>query len=523
MFRAGKGPATAFPAPYDRLARAIASGDRQALRALVHEESYAALVAARALAEDRGLLPAERVRWVRFVLEEEGDRARLWAARVLEEAGALDEAARLYRVELLKEEALAGLLRLARRGSQEAVRGLLAARHYREALAYARDPLLKGRSLLGLGRAEEALPYLRGDPRLLGKALLRLGREKEALSTFRSASARLEAGRLLVRMGRVREAIPLLLEAGPRGRFEAAGLLEVGDADRAVRLYLELAGVPGPLADDAAFRAWVLARRRGDEEAVQGAYARLTGGLGLLAGKPLPRVRIPPPPPAPEGLGVVQALLRAGRGDWALGEAAYRARRAGGEVRRAWAWVLDVLGEPHLAARYGGPLLRWGTPWREAVLAEADRFGLDPWLLFAVMRVESAFDPGAVSPTGARGLFQFTARTWAEVAGKLGETGADPFDPHAAIRFGAYYLAWLRDRFGGDLRLAVLAYNGGPGYVSRGMRTYGSFEDFLRFQPRDEPREYLAKVWRDYAVYRALANRRSPPPAWLEAVRSHAR
>ena len=523
FFRTDKGAATALPAPYDRLARALSTGDRQALWVLVREEGYAALVAARALAEDGGLSPAERVRWARFVLEEEGDRARLWAARVLEEAGALDEAARLYRAELLKEQALAGLLGLARRGSQEAVRGLLNARRYREALAYARDPLLKGRALLGLGRAEEALPYLRGDPRLLGKALLRLGREKEALSSFRSAGARLEAGRLLVRMGRVGEAIPVLLAAGARGRFEAAGLLEAGDADRAVRLYLELSGEPGVLADDAAFRAWVLARRRGDGASEHRAYMLLSGGLGLLAGKPLPPIRVLPPPPAPEGLGVVQALLRAGHGDWALGEAAYRARRAGGEVRRAWAWVLEALGEPHLAARYGGPLLRWGTPWREAIFAEAERFGLDPGLLFAVMRVESAFDPGAVSPTGAKGLFQFTARTWREVAERLGEREADPFDPRAAIRFGAYYLAWLKDRFGGDLRLAVLAYNGGPGYVSRGMRTYGNFEDFLRFQPRDEPREYFAKVWRDYAVYRALANRRPPPPGWLEAVRPRAR
>ena len=518
LLRPGKGPAALLPAPYDRLARALATGERKALRALVREGSYAAVVAARALAEDRGLSPAERGKLARFVLEEEGERTRLWAARVLEEAGAADEAARLYRAELLKPEALAGLRRLAQKGSQEAVRGLLAARRYREALTFARDPLLKGRALLGLGRAEEALFYLEPEPGLLGKALLQLGRERAALAAFRRAGDRLEEGRLLARMGRVAEAIPVLLAAGPRGQFEAAGLLEARDADRAVELYLELADESGTLADDAAFRAWVLARRRGDEASEHRAYMLLSGGLGLLAGKPLAPIRVPPPPSAPEGLGVVRALMRAGHGDWALGEAAYRARRAGGERKRAWAWVLFALGEPQLAARYGGPLLRWGTPWREAVFAEADRFGLDPWLLFAVMRVESAFDPEAVSPTGAKGLFQFTARTWAEVAGRLGEAGTDPFDPRAAIRFGAYYLAWLKDRFGGDLRLAVLAYNGGPGYVARGMRTYGNFEDFLRFQPRDEPREYLAKVWRDYAVYRALASRRPAPPAWLEAV-----
>ena len=507
----------ALPPPYARLERALAAGDRTALRSLTAETSYAAVLAARALAEDPRLKAAERARWARFVLREEGDSARLWAARALEAAGFRDEAARLYRAELLKPGAVAGLLRLAEGGSQEAVAGLLAARRYRAALRYAKDPLLKGRALLGLGRAEEALIYLEADPRLFGKALLQLGRREEALRAFRAAGDRLAEGRLLAELGREEEAVRALLLAGSRGRFEAAGLLERRDPKRAIALYLEVASGKSPLADDAALRAYVLAQRRGDRASMQKAYARLSGGLGLLVGKPLPALSVEPlPRQAPAGFEVVRALAAAGHGDWARGEARYRARRAAGEARRAWAWVLFALKDVRGAARFGGLRLKYAAPWRESVFAEARARGLDPWLLYAVMRVESAFDPGAVSPTGARGLFQFTAATWREVASRLGAKAADPFDPEAAIRFGAYYLAWLKRRFGGDRRLAVLAYNGGPGYMRRGMERYGDFLDFLRFQPRDEPREYLAKVWRDYAIYRALARVSRRPPAFLE-------
>ena len=501
---------------YLELERALASRDRAALLRLAEGGCYEGVLAARALAEDAGLSPEERARWVARVLELEGAAARLWAAGVYEALGLGDEAARLYRAELLRPEAVAGLLRLARGGSEEAARGLLAARRYEEALAYTRDPLTRGRALLALGRAEEALSYLEKSPALLGRAYLALGQLEKARRAFAEAGDLLSLGKVLLRLGRREEAVRTLLAAGARGRFEAAGVLEAEDPRRALSLYLELARGDSALADDAAFRAHVLAGRLGDEAARKEAFALVGGGLGLLLGKPLPPLRVEPLPRAPAELGRVRWLLARGRRDWALGEARCRARRARGEERRAWAWVLSALGDHHLAARYGGVRLRYATPWREAVFAEARRRRLDPWLLYAVMRVESAFDPEAVSPTGARGLYQFTASTWEEVAARLGTPDARPTDPEAAIRFGAYYLAWLRDLFEGDLRLAVMAYNGGPGYVRRGLRAYGSFEDLLRFAPRDEPREYLAKVWRDYAVYRALARVPRRPPAFLE-------
>jgi soluble lytic murein transglycosylase len=141
----------------------------------------------------------------------------------------------------------------------------------------------------------------------------------------------------------------------------------------------------------------------------------------------------------------------------------------------------------------------------------AQREGLDPNLLFALLHVESRFDPLAVSPTGALGLAQFLRSTWADVARMLGEPPADPFDPESAIRYAARYLRWLMERcqalgLEGVERLAcaVTAYNGGIGYTLRGLAREGDLWAFLRFQERDEPREYVSKVLSAYAAYQAI-------------------
>jgi len=99
-------------------------------------------------------------------------------------------------------------------------------------------------------------------------------------------------------------------------------------------------------------------------------------------------------------------------------------------------------------------------PFMEAIEAAAERHGLDPKLLHALVVVESAYRPHAVSPVGAGGLTQLMPTTAAE----LGVT--DRFDPRQNLFGGADYLARQVLRFG-DLRLALAAYNAGPGRVAK--------------------------------------------------------
>jgi soluble lytic murein transglycosylase-like protein len=91
----------------------------------------------------------------------------------------------------------------------------------------------------------------------------------------------------------------------------------------------------------------------------------------------------------------------------------------------------------------------------------AAMYDLDPSLIRAVMRVESAFDPQAVSPVGAQGLMQLMP----EVAEELGVK--DVFDPRENVFGGAKYLRWLLDRHHGHVELALASYNAGPTIVDR--------------------------------------------------------
>src|SRR5205085_4766800 len=98
---------------------------------------------------------------------------------------------------------------------------------------------------------------------------------------------------------------------------------------------------------------------------------------------------------------------------------------------------------------------------RGHVDAAASANALPARLIEAVIAVESGFDPRARSRSGARGLMQLMPAT----ARSMGVD--DLLDPGQNIHAGARYLRLLLDRFGGDLTLALAAYNAGPGSVER--------------------------------------------------------
>lgn len=130
------------------------------------------------------------------------------------------------------------------------------------------------------------------------------------------------------------------------------------------------------------------------------------------------------------------------------------------------------------------------TAWAAEVRAAATEFGVDEALVRAVIHAESAFNPNAVSHKGAQGLMQLIPAT----AERFGVENV--FDPVQNIRGGVEYLAWLLDRFDGDVILAAAGYNAGEGNVDR----HGGVPPF------EETRRYVERVATLHARYReALA------------------
>ncbi len=94
----------------------------------------------------------------------------------------------------------------------------------------------------------------------------------------------------------------------------------------------------------------------------------------------------------------------------------------------------------------------------------------EPSLIHAIIRQESLFDAGAVSPSGALGLMQLMPPTARSVAGKMKIKRFNPgnltTDPRTNVALGSNYLADLVDKFNGSYVMAIAAYNAGPGRVN---------------------------------------------------------
>jgi len=163
--------------------------------------------------------------------------------------------------------------------------------------------------------------------------------------------------------------------------------------------------------------------------------------------------------------------------------------------RKPWNGGTDSSDPPS----YHYPLGYW-----EIVQREETAGTIDPFLIVAVIREESAFSPGCVSPAGARGLMQLLPTTASKVAGRNG--CQDLFQPDLNIHLGASYLKELLEQFKGNLILALASYNAGPHRVKRWLEhsPFLDDEEFTESIPFTETRSYVKKVLRSYEVYKIL-------------------
>jgi soluble lytic murein transglycosylase len=139
----------------------------------------------------------------------------------------------------------------------------------------------------------------------------------------------------------------------------------------------------------------------------------------------------------------------------------------------------------------------------EIVTREAARADVDPLLVLAVMREESRFHAGAVSVAGAVGLMQLMPSTARGMDPTVTPDGLT--DPETSIRLGTTYLARRLRDFGGDVALALAAYNAGAGAARRFAQFRGADTDeFIERIPFSETRAYVQRVLESYGIYRWL-------------------
>ncbi|MCD6281381.1 MAG: lytic transglycosylase domain-containing protein [Deltaproteobacteria bacterium] len=115
---------------------------------------------------------------------------------------------------------------------------------------------------------------------------------------------------------------------------------------------------------------------------------------------------------------------------------------------------------------------------QEVITSVARRYGISPVIIRAIIEVESEMNEGAVSSKGAIGLMQVMPET----ARDMGID--DPWDTRQNIVAGTRYFARLLKHYKGDVRLALAAYNAGPGVVDR----------YRGIPPFEETREYVKRV-----------------------------
>jgi soluble lytic murein transglycosylase len=160
--------------------------------------------------------------------------------------------------------------------------------------------------------------------------------------------------------------------------------------------------------------------------------------------------------------------------------------------------------------------LLFPRPHRELVEKYAKEFHMEPSLLFALIRTESAFQSSVVSRAGAVGLTQLMPATAREMAQRIRRSGGPDYaagglnliDPSLNIHMGAYYYNYLFQRFNNTLS-ALFAYNGGMSRVTQWRRASSLPDDlFLETVTLPETRDYGRKVLAAQAAYEDLYYRR---------------
>jgi len=378
------------------------------------------------------------------------------------------------------------------------------------------------------------------DAEALPQPALAIGPDAASSGPAPAGSERAQKAREAYFAGDLQRALDLAPGAGER-LIAGLSAYRLGAFDKAEHAFAELARDRGQDAwtrASGAFWAARSAERLGQADRAT-SYLRAAAEspdtfYGMIAARKLKLARDAAPPsidslilasyslPPPEVAAFVRedtrahraaALAQIGRLQECSQELRAGLALARSEAERArWTRLANTLGVPTIEASAvaGEPRIAAISSYPTPDLQPLNGFTVDKALVYAVVRQESAFNPGAVSPKGAVGLMQLLPQSAALTTGedRLKRDASPLFDAGYNLRVGQDYLTWLMQHgMGYDLLRVVAAYNGGPGMVARTSQALGpGADDLLLIEslPAFETRAYVQKVMAGYWIYRRM-------------------
>ncbi len=190
------------------------------------------------------------------------------------------------------------------------------------------------------------------------------------------------------------------------------------------------------------------------------------------------------------------------RAEWAHSSAQFKPNElmAAGQLARSWGWYAKGIQAMIVGNLWNQLTVRFPLAYQEQIYQTASDTQVEPTLLYAIARQESAFDEQAKSPVGAMGLMQLMPKTAQYTAKMFGINHKKTKQLHSAehnMRLGGHYLSHLLERFEGNRILAAAAYNAGPHRVKRWLSEEGKerpFDVWIETIPYGETRQYVQNV-----------------------------
>ena len=147
--------------------------------------------------------------------------------------------------------------------------------------------------------------------------------------------------------------------------------------------------------------------------------------------------------------------------------------------------------------------------YEEYVYKYSEKNNIDPFMTFAIIKVESKFNRNIKSSSGALGLMQLMESTAMEMANQLGEeviVKESLYNPETNIKIGTTYYATLLKHYEENEQLALAAYNAGMGNVDNWIEEGIIEKDGSNIEniPYKETNNYVRKIMRDYKIYKSI-------------------